>query len=290
MGYLSNFERGQIVRTCLAAASVTKTAVLLCVSRATVYMVTSAYTNHAYPSSAERNSGWNSTLIERNRRTLGRIFVKKSQYCSRGRTAKLIIRLEDPVSTKLPNVSFKNATSTIGLQLQNLWLLQVMLRCVNDGVTTIKPGHQTSGNARTIWSHEPSFTLLPASGRVYVWRTHKKAYNSEFLVPTMKQGGRFCDSLGSNIVVQYSVGPIITRQGRTTVTEYLDRLDIQVHPMIQTLFSNNVVVFQDDNAQSHIWNCSVIVWRAWRRTSTSYLASIITRVEHHWITLGRFGD
>jgi hypothetical protein len=26
-------------------------------------------------------------------------------------------------------------------------LLEVMLKCVNDGVTTIKPGHQTSGNA-----------------------------------------------------------------------------------------------------------------------------------------------
>jgi hypothetical protein len=51
--------------------------------------------------------------------------------------------------------------------------------------------------------------------------------------------GRFCDGLGSNIVVQYSAGPIITLHGRITAREYLDRLSNQVHPMIQTLFPNN---------------------------------------------------
>jgi hypothetical protein len=45
--------------------------------------------------------------------------------------------------------------------------------------------------------------------------------------------GRFCDCLGSNIVVQYSVGPIIF-YGRITAREYVDRLGNQVHPMTQT--------------------------------------------------------
>jgi hypothetical protein len=75
-----------------------------------------------------------------------------------------------------------------------------MLKFVNDGVTTIKPGHQTTGNARVIWSDESSFTLFTTSGRVYVWRTPKEAYNPECLVPTVKHGG-FCDGLVSNIVV-----------------------------------------------------------------------------------------
>jgi hypothetical protein len=59
--------------------------------------------------------------------------------------------------------------------------------------------------------------------------------------------GRCCDGLGSNIVVQYSAGPIITLHGRITAREYVDRLDYQVHPMIQTLFPNNNGVFPDDN-------------------------------------------
>jgi hypothetical protein len=54
--------------------------------------------------------------------------------------------------------------------------------------------------------------------------------------------------LGSNIQVQYSVGPIITLRGRITAREYVDRLGNQVHHMIQTLFLNNDAVFQDDNA------------------------------------------
>jgi hypothetical protein len=62
--------------------------------------------------------------------------------------------------------------------------------------------------------------------------------------------GRFCDGLGSNIVVQYSVGPIITLHGRITAREYVDRLGNQLQPMIHTLFPNDAV-FQDDNAPTH---------------------------------------
>jgi hypothetical protein len=54
-----------------------------------------------------------------------------------------------------------------------------------------------------------------------------------------KTQGRFHDGLGSNIVVQYSVGPIITLQGQITATEYVDRLGNQVHPMIRHYFLPN---------------------------------------------------
>jgi hypothetical protein len=65
-------------------------------------------------------------------------------------------------------MSFTNPTYMVGLQVLNLWLLKVMFRCVNNGVMTMKPGHQTTGNARVIWSDK-----FPTSGRVYVWRTPK---------------------------------------------------------------------------------------------------------------------
>jgi hypothetical protein len=86
-------------------------------------------------------------------------------------------------------MSFTNPTSTVGLHLLNLWLLKVMLRCINNGIMTIKPAHQTCENVRVIWSDESSFMLFPTSRRVYVWRTPKEAYNLECLVPTMKHGG-----------------------------------------------------------------------------------------------------
>jgi hypothetical protein len=54
--------------------------------------------------------------------------------------------------------------------------------------------------------------------------------------------GRFCDGLGSNIVVQYSVGPIITLPGRITAREYVDLLGNHMHLMIQTLYPNNDTV------------------------------------------------
>jgi hypothetical protein len=59
---------------------------------------------------------------------------------------------------------------------------------------------------------------------------------------------RFCDCLGSNIVIQYCTGPIITLRGRITAREYMDRVGNQVHSMIQTLFPNNETIFKDDSA------------------------------------------
>jgi hypothetical protein len=64
-----------------------------------------------------------------------------------------------------------------------------MLRCIKNGVMIIKPRYQTTGNTYAIWSDEPSFTLFPTSGRVYIWSTSKEAYNPECLVPTVKDGG-----------------------------------------------------------------------------------------------------
>jgi hypothetical protein len=62
---------------------------------------------------------------------------------------------------------------------------------------------------------------------------------------------RFSNDLGSNIVVQYSVGPIITHHGRITTREYVDKLDNQVHPMTEALFPNNDAVFQDYSVPIH---------------------------------------
>jgi hypothetical protein len=110
-----------------------------------------------------------------------------------------IFTLKTLFPQKLCDVSFINPTSTARLQLLNLRLLWLMLRCVN-GVTTIKPWHQITRNAAVIWSDESSFTLFPTSGRIYVWRTPKEAYNPECLVPTVKHGWG-CDDLGSNIMI-----------------------------------------------------------------------------------------
>jgi hypothetical protein len=63
--------------------------------------------------------------------------------------------------------------------------------------------------------------------------------------------GKFCDGFGSNSMIQYSVGPIITPHGRITAREYVDMLSNQVHPIIQTLFQNNDAVSQDDSAPIH---------------------------------------
>jgi hypothetical protein len=131
------------------------------------------------------------------------------------------------------------------LQLLNLWLLNVMLRCVNDGVTTIKPGHRTNGNARVIWSDESPFTLFPTTGRVCVLRNPGKL--TECLVPTVKHGEVlwwFGQQYRGTVFCwfhYYPSWPNYLLQGNTW-----DRFGNQARPINQTLFLNNDAVFQDN--------------------------------------------
>jgi hypothetical protein len=116
---LSDFERGQIAGARLAGVSVIKTAPLLCLSRATVSKVMSAaYTNHGKTTSAKRNSRRNSTLTERDRRTLRWAVSKKFTELIQHRytAAEPDTHLEDHVFTKT-DMSITNPTVTVELQL-----------------------------------------------------------------------------------------------------------------------------------------------------------------------------
>ena len=87
--------------------------------------------------------------------------------------------------------------------------------------------------------------LFPTSGRVYVWRTPKEAYNPEFMVPNVKYGG------GSATVwvtiFWCTAGSIITTNGPITASAYVDILGNLGYPMVHMLFPNNDAIFQDDN-------------------------------------------
>jgi hypothetical protein len=101
----------------------------------------------------------------------------------------------------------------------------------------------TSDNWKcVIWSDESFFMPLCLENNQGSLQSGMPGSNSE-------TWGRFYDGLGSNIMIQYSVSPIITLHGQITAREYVDRLDNQVHLVIQT-FPNNAV-FQGDNAPTH---------------------------------------
>jgi hypothetical protein len=99
--------------------------------------------------------------------------------------AELSVHLEDPLSTKSFDDVFTNPTSTVELQLLNLWLLKTKAkrrkRWCDDHKTW------TSDDLKyVILSDELSFTMFSISGQVYFWRMPKEAYNPAFLVPTVK--------------------------------------------------------------------------------------------------------
>jgi len=94
MGDLSDFQKGQIVGACLVGAYVTKTATLLCVSRATVPKVITVHINHGKMRSADRNSGCKPIQSERDCHTLQRTVSKNNAATALKATAELNIHLE----------------------------------------------------------------------------------------------------------------------------------------------------------------------------------------------------
>ena len=154
--------------------------------------------------------------------------------------------------------SFTNPTSMVVLQLLNIWLL-----------TTTKGWKRWWDNHKTwmfndwkyiIWSDESPFTLFPTSGRIYVWRMSKEAYNPEYLVPTVKHGGGSVMMWAATSCC--SAGPEITLNGWITASDYvgLGILGNQVHPVVQMFFPNNDAIFQDDSLPIYT-SRSVQSWR-----------------------------
>jgi hypothetical protein len=159
-------------------------------------------------------------------------------------SAELSIHLEDPVSMK--TVRHKLHKSNI---YDRAAIAKSLITESNAHVHKLWcHDHKTWTSDN--WKHAHDIaTLFHTSGRVYVWRTPKEVYNMECLVPTVKHEGG-CVMVWVAISWYNTVGPIITLHGRITAREYVDRLGNQVHPMIQTLFSNNTV-FQGANAPIH---------------------------------------
>ena len=92
-----------------------------------------------------------------------------------------------------------------------------------------------------IWTDESSFTLFPASGLIYFWRTPKEAYNHECLLPTVKHGDGSVTIWAATS--WYSAGPIITLNGQIAASDYVEILGNQVRPVVQMFLPNSDAVF-----------------------------------------------
>lgn len=92
----SDFQKGQVVGTCLARSSITVGVQLFGVSRAIVTIVMTTYTKHG-KISVKVNSSWKPKLNDGDHQALKRIVSKQHRITSAKLTAELNIHLEDPV-------------------------------------------------------------------------------------------------------------------------------------------------------------------------------------------------
>ena len=123
-------------------------------------------------------------MTETDLRILRRIVSKNHRTTAALVTAELNIHLGDPVSTKTVRCELHRSNihgrAAIANPLITESNVQTRKRWCHDHKTWTSDKRK-----RVMWSHESSFALLPTSGRVYVWRTPKEAYNPKRLVQAM---------------------------------------------------------------------------------------------------------
>jgi hypothetical protein len=196
---LSDFERGRIIGACLDGASVTETATLLSVLRMTVSKVVSIH--ESQEDIISKKEQWAKINTDRKRSSyIEDCFEKSQSHCSTGdRAAELNIHHEEPVSTRTVRHGLHKSNIHSRAAIAKPLIIESNVQMHEQWCHDHKTW--TSDNSHVLWSDESSFTLFPTSGRVYIWKIPKEPYNPECLVPTVKHWGRFCDGLGSNIMV-----------------------------------------------------------------------------------------
>jgi hypothetical protein len=240
----------------------------------------SAYTNHGKTTSTKRNCGRKSTFTERDCRPLRRTVSKNHRTtaaqvnCSKTEYSSWRLLPKK----KLSDVCFTNTTSTVGLQTLNLRLLKVMPTFTDNGIMTIRQLEMRAWYGQM--SH-PSHCSLCQEEFMFGEHPRKPTIQNSWFQQWNRV--RFCDGLGSNIMVPYSVGPIITPHGWITAREYVDWLSNEVHPMIQT-FSKMVM---PPFTQLELFSPGL---KSMKMNFNIFMASTITRFEHHWATMVSYGD
>lgn len=95
---------------------------------------------------------------------------------------------------------------------------------------------------KIIWSYESRFSLFVIFDRIYIFKILAKINDPNLLQTRADVWWVF--SYARKPILWYSTGTIIILQDLLESNDYVKIFNDQVHPMVQTLFFNDDVVYQ----------------------------------------------
>jgi len=100
-----------------------------------------------------------------------------------------------------------------------------------------------------IWSDESKFEVFKGDGKRYVWRNPQEKYDPKCLIPTFKSGQESVMVWGC--FTKNKLGPLVRLEGKITAIVYIEMLEKNLLPFINSLENKNNYIFQEDNAPIH---------------------------------------
>lgn len=221
--FFSEFQRGRIVGAREAGMSIHATCKLVGVSKTTVCRIMEEYSRGK--TTADKSTGRKPKLDSRQKRSLKRIVRKDRRITAVKATASLNDSLEEPVSTR----TVRRELHKMGMHGRAA-IKKPLIRPANAAKRNrwckAHKDWRIAQWKKVVYSDESTFTLFPTTGRVYVWRTPKEAYDLDCLKPTVKHGGGSVMVWGA--ISWYGVGPIIAVKGTMKADHYREVLENQV--------------------------------------------------------------
>ena len=245
---LTSAQKQEIFSLKQLGFSLSKIADIIGCHHSTVSKLCSTYEDANQLTYKRSNCGSKSKLTSRGQRQLRRIVVKNRKASLDEITSKLAQSIPVPickrtVQSELHNLGYYGRSSCSKPNISKKNLIKRKKWCFE------KKSWEEAQWQTVIWSDETTIRLFSLDNRTTVWRKSQENFHPD-CTSKIKQGGPSVMAWGC--FCNGKRGPLVFVNKSLNHVKYIKILNEQLLPFARQLFPDGKVLFQQDNATSHV--------------------------------------